>query len=88
MSCHLIPTCHEWNANADDVMMMWFSLYANLVTLYLACVTCMHMHGAHSLCKTSVSKYLRGLACMQDMHGAHSLCKTSMSKYLSGLVCM
>ena len=20
---------HEWNANADDVMMMWFTLYVN-----------------------------------------------------------
>ena len=28
-SCHLIPTWHEWNVNADDVMMMWFALYVN-----------------------------------------------------------
>ena len=29
MSCHIIPTWHEWNMNADDTMMMWFALYAN-----------------------------------------------------------
>ena len=28
-SCHLIPTWHEWNANADDVMMTWLTLYVN-----------------------------------------------------------
>ena len=64
-SCHLIPTWHEWRTNADDVMMMWFALYANLVTSHLACATSMHMNGTHALCKTSVSKYFSGLACMQ-----------------------
>ena len=29
---HLIPMWHEWNANANDVMMTWFVLYANLVS--------------------------------------------------------
>ena len=24
----LIPTLHEWNMNADDVVMTWFTLYA------------------------------------------------------------
>ena len=44
MSCHLIPTWHEWNMNADDIMMTWLALYANLVT---SCLACMHM--AHML---------------------------------------
>ena len=30
-SCHLIPTWHEWNANAGDVMVTWFTSYVNLV---------------------------------------------------------
>ena len=28
-SCHIIPTYHEWNTNADDVMMTRFILYVN-----------------------------------------------------------
>ena len=46
---------HEWNANADDMMMMWFALYANLVASHLACVAWTCMHGVHALCKTSMS---------------------------------
>ena len=49
-SCQIIPTWHEWNVNADDVMMMWFALYANLVMSHWACAMCMHMHGTHALC--------------------------------------
>ena len=56
---------HEWNANATDAMMTWFALYMNLVMSCLACMMHMHMHGAHALCKTSVSKCLSGLVCMQ-----------------------
>ena len=29
MSCHIIPMSHEWNANANNIMMTWFTLYAN-----------------------------------------------------------
>ena len=29
MSCHLIPTLHELNMNANDIMMTWLALYAN-----------------------------------------------------------
>ena len=29
MSCQFIPTWHEWNVNADDIMMAWFTLYVN-----------------------------------------------------------
>ena len=64
-SCHLILTWHEWNVNADDVMMMWFTLYANLVTSHLAYAMCMHMHGTHTLYRNSKYKYLSDLACMQ-----------------------
>ena len=56
---------YEWNANADDVMMMWFTLFVNLVTSHLACVMCAHMHDTCALNKYGASKYLSGLACMQ-----------------------
>ena len=58
MSCHLIPTWHKWNANANDVMMMWFTVVANLVTSHLACTMCTHVHGTHALNKYGASKYL------------------------------
>ena len=47
--CHLIPAWHEWNANADDIMMMWFTLYVNLVTSHLACAAHVHMHDTHAV---------------------------------------
>ena len=56
---------HDWNANADDVIMTWFGLYANLVISHLACVTHMHVHDTHAPHKTRASKYSSGLACMQ-----------------------
>ena len=63
MSCHLIP---KWNLNADDLMMTWFTLYMQtLVTSYMACVMHVHVHGTHALCKTSTSKYLSGMECVQ-----------------------
>ena len=65
MSCHLIPMWHEWNTNANDVIITWLTLYVDLVTSCLACVTHVHMHGTHALCKTSMSKYSSGLVCMQ-----------------------
>ena len=34
MSCHLIPTWHEWNANAGDVMVTWFASYARMKSAY------------------------------------------------------
>ena len=40
-SCHLIPTWHEWNANADDVMMTRFTLYVNSSDIMLGMH---HMH--------------------------------------------
>ena len=61
----LIPTWHEWNMNANDVMMMWFTLFANLVTSSQACQSCTHMHGAHALYIYGASKYPSGLACTQ-----------------------
>ena len=59
MSCHLIPTWHEWNMNDNDVMMMWLTSYTNPSDVHV------HMHDTHALCKNSTSKYMSGLACMQ-----------------------
>ena len=56
---------HKWNVNADDVIMMWFALFANLAMSCLACVSCMCMHGACDLYKYGASKYPSGLAFMQ-----------------------
>ena len=59
----------KWNANANDIMMTWFALYVNPLITHWACMTCMHVHGTCALCKTSTSKYLSSLACMQaDMN--------------------
>ena len=63
--CHFIPMWHEWNMNANDIMMMWFALFVNLVTSHLACAMLTCMHGAHALNKYGMSKYPSGLACMQ-----------------------
>ena len=64
-SCHLIPTWHKWNANVNDIMMMWFASFMNLVTSHLGCMTCMHVHDAHALYKYGTSNYPSGLACTQ-----------------------
>ena len=56
---------HEWNVNANDVMMMWFALFANPVTSCLPCLLHMHMHGTCALNQYGASKYPSGLACMQ-----------------------
>ena len=49
---------HEWNTNADDVMMMWFTLYVNPSDVKLGMHnTCdVHVHGTHALHKTSAYK--------------------------------
>ena len=64
MSCHLIPTWHEWNVHASDVMVTWFASYANLVTSHWACASCMYMHGTHAIIKMGMFKYLNGLTGM------------------------
>ena len=46
-------------------MMMWFTLYMNLVMSCLACMMHMHMHGAHALRRNSTSKYSSGLVSIQ-----------------------
>ena len=58
MSCHLIFTWHEWNANAGDV------IYANVVTSRWACTSCVHMNGARAIIKMGTSKYSNGLTGM------------------------
>ena len=57
---------HEWNMNADDVMMTWFTSFTNLVTSHLACVLHVHMHGACVLITYDMPKYPSGLACLQS----------------------
>ena len=52
---------HEWNANAGDVMVTWFTHDANLVTSCWACALRAHMHGAHATIKMGASKYPNGL---------------------------
>ena len=61
-SFHLIPMWNEWNANADDIMMTWFTSYVNLVMSCLACMLHVHMHGTCALNRYGMSKYLSGLA--------------------------
>ena len=51
MSWHLIPTWHEWNVNANDVMVTWFTLFVNLVISHLACMSHVCVHGACDLIK-------------------------------------
>ena len=65
LTCHLLPTWHEWNTNANDIMMTWFGIYANLVMLCLACKTCAHVNGTCALCRNSMSMYSSSLECMQ-----------------------
>ena len=61
MPCHLIPTWHEWNMNAGDVMVTWFASYANLVTSHWACVSRVRVYGACAIIKMGASNYLNGL---------------------------
>ena len=64
-SCHLIPTWHEWNVNAGDVMVMWFASYVILVMSCWACASCAHVQGVHALSKNGMSKYPSCLAFTQ-----------------------
>ena len=64
MSCHLILTWHEWNANADDIM-MWFALFVNLAMSHLACTSHAHMHGTCAQIKYGTPMYPSDLAWMQ-----------------------
>ena len=44
---HIIPTWHEWNMNANDIMMVWFALYVNTIDVTLgaqhACMCMVYM---------------------------------------------
>ena len=64
-SCHLIPTWHEWNVNAGDVMVMWFTSYVSLVMSCWACASCTCMHGTCAISKNGVPMCPSSLACMQ-----------------------
>ena len=54
---------HEWNMNTNEIMMMWLTLFVNLVTSCLACMC--HACKTCALCKNRASKYSSGLVCMQ-----------------------
>ena len=43
MSCHVIPTLHQWNANSNDAMLTWFTLYANPTDIMFSMCN-MHAH--------------------------------------------
>ena len=64
-SCHLIPTWHTWNVNADDIMVTWFALFAILVMSHLASTLHMCVYGTCAVYKDGASKYLSGLAFTQ-----------------------
>ena len=64
-SCHLIPTWHKWNANAGDIIVIWFASYANLVMPCWACTLHVHIHCAHAIVKNGAPKYLSSLVVMQ-----------------------
>ena len=51
--------------NAGDVMVMWFTSYANLVMPCWACASCVHVHGTCALSKNGVPKYPSCLAFIQ-----------------------
>ena len=63
-SCHLISTWHEWNMNAGDIMVTWFTSYVNHVTSHWACLLCTRMHGTRAIIKMDASKYSNGLTSM------------------------
>ena len=52
---------HEWNANACDIMVTWFTHDANLVTSRWAFASHVREHGARAIIKMGASKYLNGL---------------------------
>ena len=56
-----MSTWHEWNANAGDVMVIWFTSYANLVMSCWACA--LHVH-VRAIIKMGMSKYSNGLTGM------------------------
>ena len=63
-SCHHIPTWHEWNASAVDVMVTWFAHDVNLVTSRWACALRAREHGTHARIKMGASKYPNSLTGM------------------------
>ena len=66
-SCHLIRMWHAWNTNANDIMMTWFTIFANLVRHHIWHVhhVCACMHGTCALDILPCLVCLSGLACTQ-----------------------
>ena len=63
--CICYDITHTLCGACTPARMMWFTLFANLVTSHLACTSWAHGHGEHDLIKNDTPKYLSGLACMQ-----------------------
>ena len=51
----------EWNTNTGDVMVIWFTSYANFVMSQWACMSHVHMHGACAIIEMGTLKYSNGL---------------------------
>ena len=64
MSCHLHSTWNEWNVNAGDVMVTWFTSYVNLVTSQWACTLHACMQGQCAIIIMGALEYLYGLTGM------------------------
>ena len=64
-SCHIIPIWHEWNVNANDILMTWLPHMQALVTSCQACMTCVCMHNACALSDFGTTMYFSQPACMQ-----------------------
>ena len=81
-ACHLMPTWHKWNVNANDIMMTWFALCVNLVMSHLPCMMHMCMHGACALHETSTSKQLNCLVHTSWLELSENTCLTFLgTKY-------
>ena len=61
MWCSYNTNTNDESPNAGDIMVTWFTSYANLVMSRWACASCARMHGACAIIKMGVSKYLNGL---------------------------
>ena len=46
-SCHISQTWQELTVNPNDIMLIWFMLYVNLMTSHWVCTTCACADGKH-----------------------------------------
>ena len=43
--CHIRCMWHKQNANPNDIMLMWFASYVNIMMSHQVCMTHTHVHG-------------------------------------------